>query len=139
LFFKINFFRCIIDELRAWQNVQSADAQLASTAYQNCGMVVTNPLGMYIEPRTFKDYYNQILTASGLGHFTFHALRHTFATRALEQNMNSKTLSTILGHYSVSFTLDTYAHVLDTHKRDGIQLMEELFAPEFTKIRFILL
>lgn len=47
--------------------------------------------------------------------------------------MDSKTLSTILGHYSVSFTLDTYAHVLDTHKRDGIQLMEELFAPRICK------
>lgn len=127
----IPLLRNIVDELKSWQNVQAADSQLASTAYQNLGMVVTNPLGMYIEPRTFKDYYNQILDASGLGHFTFHALRHTFATRTLEQQMDSKTLSMILGHYSVSFTLDTYAHVLDTHKREGMQLMEELFAPQF--------
>lgn len=77
----IPLLRSIVDELRAWQNVQSADAQLASTAYQNFGMVVTNPLGMYIEPRTFKDYYNQILAASGLGHFTFHALRHLNTTK----------------------------------------------------------
>lgn len=81
----------------------------------------------YIEPRTFRDYYLQILTIAGLRHFKFHALRHTFASRALEQGMDSKTLSAIMGHYSVSFTLDTYAHVLDDHKQVGMALMGDLF------------
>ena len=116
-----------VEELRQWQSVQEQDRMLAGNAYQDLGMVVSNPLGLYIEPRTFKDHYDQILKAAGIGHFTFHALRHTFATRALEQKMDSKTLSTILGHYSVSFTLDTYAHVLDAHKREGMKLMEELY------------
>ena len=80
-----------------------------------------------IEPRTFKDYYNQILQASGLRHFTFHALRHTFASRAMEQGMDPKTLSEIMGHYSVSFTLDTYAHVLDGHKKEAVSLLGDLF------------
>ena len=51
-----------------------------------------------IEPRTFKDYYNQMLGLSGLPHFTFHALRHTFASRATEEGMDMKTLSVIMGH-----------------------------------------
>ena len=42
--------------------------------------------------------------------------------------MDVKTLSVILGHASVSFTLDTYAHVLDDHKQAGMALMEDLFA-----------
>lgn len=46
---------------------------------------------------------------------------------ALEQGMDSKTLSAIMGHYSVSFTLDTYAHVLDDHKQVGMALMGDLF------------
>ncbi len=64
-----------------------------------------------------------------MGHFTFHALRHTFASRAMEQNMDAKTLSTILGHTDVAFTLNTYTHVLDSHKREGMKLMDELFVP----------
>lgn len=95
--------------------------------YVESGFVVTNPYGGYVEPRTFKDYYEQMLVQSGLRHFTFHALRHTFASRAMEQKMDAKTLSVILGHYSVSFTLDTYAHVLEDYKREGMALMEELF------------
>ena len=75
-------------------------------AYMDSGFIVTNPQGSFIEPRTFSDYYSQVLKLAGLRHFTFHALRHTFASRAMEQGMDEKTLSTILGHYSVSFTLD---------------------------------
>ena len=40
--------------------------------------------------------------------------------------MDAKTISMILGHYSVSFALDTYTHVLDEHKHQGIALMDEL-------------
>ena len=118
-----------VKELQQWRSIQIQDSQTAGSAYTDTGYIVTNPLGNYIEPRTFKDYYNEIIKSANLGHFTFHALRHTFASRAMEQGMDSKTLSTILGHYSVSFTLDTYAHVLDTHKREGMKLMEELFSP----------
>ncbi|MCD8050576.1 MAG: site-specific integrase, partial [Clostridiales bacterium] len=103
----------VLQDLLRWRTVQEADRTAAGDRYQESGMIVTNPLGGYIEPRTFSDYYAQILALAGLPHFTFHALRHTFASRAMEQGMDEKTLSVLLGHYSVSFTLDTYAHVLD--------------------------
>ena len=118
----------ILKELQEWRNVQLSDKAIAGAAYQDTGLVVTNPFGGYIEPRTFKDYYNQILDMSGIGHFTFHALRHTFCTRALENDMDAKTVSAIMGHYSVSFTLDTYGHVLDSHKREEIMKMENIFS-----------
>lgn len=117
----------VLEDLRVWRNIQMQDKAVAGDAYQESGYIVTNELGGYIEPRTFRDYYLQILTIAGLRHFKFHALRHTFASRALEQGMDSKTLSAIMGHYSVSFTLDTYAHVLDDHKQVGMALMGDLF------------
>ena len=118
----------IVKELQEWRNVQLSDKAIAGAAYQDTGLVVTNPFGGCIEPRTFKDYYNQILDMSGIGHFTFHALRHTFCTRALENDMDAKTVSAIMGHYSVAFTLDTYGHVLDSHKREEIMKMENIFS-----------
>ena len=117
----------ILSELLQWRNTQLADSRSAGQAYCDSGFIVTNQFGGYIEPRTFKDYYDEILESAGLEHYTFHALRHTFATRALEQGMDNKTLSIILGHYSVSFTLDTYTHVLDSQKHEEMNLMEELF------------
>ena len=118
----------MVKELQEWRSIQLSDKAIAGAAYQDMGLVVTNPLGGYIEPRTFKDYYNHILNTSGIGHFTFHALRHTFCTRALENDMDTKTVSAIMGHYSVAFTLDTYGHVLDNHKREEMMKMENVFA-----------
>lgn len=117
----------IANELQQWKMVQQNDAMAAGAAYQDSGFLVTNPLGGYLEPRTFKDFYDEILKASGLGHYTFHVLRHTFATRAMEQGMDAKTTSILLGHYSVSFTLDTYTHVLDSQKQEEMKVMEEFF------------
>ncbi len=89
---------------------------------------MTNELGKFFEQRTFKDCYDRILKEAGVGHFTFHALRHTFATRALERGMDYKTLSAVLGHYSVAFTMDTYVHSMDDHKRREMDKMDDLFA-----------
>ena len=123
----VPLIKSILSELLQWRNTQLADSRSAGQAYCDSGFIVTNQFGGYIEPRTFKDYYDEILESAGLEHYTFHALRHTFATRALEQGMDNKTLSIILGHYSVSFTLDTYTHVLDSQKHEEMNLMEELF------------
>ena len=43
--------------------------------------------------------------------FRLHELRHTFATTALLNGVDVKTVSSMLGHYSAGFTLDTYTHV----------------------------
>ncbi|MBS6794650.1 MAG: tyrosine-type recombinase/integrase [Oscillospiraceae bacterium] len=54
--------------------------------HTGCRKIVTNEFGHYFEQKTFKDYYDRLLKDADIGHFTFHALRHTFATRALERD-----------------------------------------------------
>ncbi len=49
--------------------------------------------------------------------FTSHCFRDTFATRFIEQGGNPQTLKTILGHASLSMTMDLYAHVLPSTKQ----------------------
>ena len=95
-------------------------------------LIVTNEFGHYFEQKTFKDYYDRLLKDADIGHFTFHALRHTFATRALERGMDYKTLSAILGHYSVAFTMDTYVHSMDEHKRHEMDKMDDMFGMQYS-------
>ncbi len=58
---------------------------------------------------------------------TFHALRHTFATRGLENGIAPKVMQEILGHTSITMTLDLYSHVLPDTKRDAIQKLKGVF------------
>jgi|GEM_PF-3024191 len=72
----IPLMHVIINELMKWKNVQLSDAQTAGEAYNDSGFIVTHQLGGYIEPRNFKKSYDEIIEGAGLGHYTFHALRH---------------------------------------------------------------
>lgn len=59
-----------------------------------------------------------ILSEHGLPDIRFHDLRHTFATHALANGVDAKTLSCILGHTKASFTVDTYTHTTsDMHRK----------------------
>lgn len=49
----------------------------------------------------------------GLRYFSTHAFRHTFATRAIENGMQPKTLQKILGHGTLAMTMDLYCHTTD--------------------------
>ena len=46
--------------------------------------------------------------------------------------MDYKTLSVILGHYSVAFTMDTYVHSMDEHKRREMDKMDDMFGMQYS-------
>lgn len=64
----------------------------------------------FLESRTFFSRYKNILKKINLSSYNFHVLRHTFATRCVEQGFDPKLLSEILGHSNVKITLDRYVH-----------------------------
>ena len=86
--------------------------------------IFSTPTGIVYEPRTYEDLFKRTLKAAGVQDINFHALRHTFATRALEAGMDIKVLSSILGHAQASTTLNLYAHALPDHKRQSMEKNE---------------
>lgn len=75
----------------------------------------------YIEPRSYQKKFKCYLKEAGIPDINFHALRHTFATRAIEQEFDIKSLSEILGHSSVKFTLERYVHPSSEHKKMNLE------------------
>lgn len=71
----------------------------------------------YIEPRTYRKFFKRILDKLKISKLKFHSLRHTFATQAIENDIDYKTVSEILGHSSVGITLNLYVHPNLEHKK----------------------
>lgn len=72
------------------------------------GEYVVSKKGEPISTRTYQRYFAALLKSLHMPHKCFHALRHTFATRAIECGMDVKTLSEILGHKNATGTLNRY-------------------------------
>jgi integrase len=79
------------------------------------------------DPRRFQKLYKRILKKAAVTDRKFHAIRHTFATRALELGVDIKTISELLGHSSVSITLNVYAHSLMEQKKAAIDKFNNLY------------
>lgn len=74
----------------------------------------------FTEPRALTYVFKKYLKESGVPDVNFHALRHTFTTRCIENDFEPKALSEILGHSSVNTTLGIYNHPSLEYKRGNI-------------------
>lgn len=74
----------------------------------------------FTEPRALTYVFKKYLKESGVPDINFHALRHTFTTRCIENDFEPKALSEILGHSSVNTTLGIYNHPSLEYKRESI-------------------
>ena len=78
------------------------------------------------ETRSYLYFYKRQLSICGLPEYTFHTIRHTFATRCVEEGIDIKSLSEILGHSNVKITMNRYVHPSLEAKR---QYLEKLAVP----------
>ena len=74
-------------------------------------------------PDSIVNLHKKILKDAGLPHIRFHDLRHTFATLALQNGVDVKTVSSMLGHYDAGFTLRTYTHATRQKQDEAAQTM----------------
>ena len=89
-------------------------------AQSKSGYVIENAKGEQMSVRSYQRSFERLIDKLGVSKLSFHALRHTFATRALESGMDVKTLSEILGHKSATVTLNRYAHSMIEHKQNAM-------------------
>ena len=93
------------------------DLRNLSSRYDTEAYVLTGQKNRFIEPRTYQNKFKKYLKLAQMPDINFHALRHTFATRAVENDFEIKSLSEILGHATVNFTLDRYVHSSEELKK----------------------
>jgi integrase len=72
--------------------------------------------------------WKPLLVRAELPHTTrFHDLRHTCATLLLTKGVHPKIVQEMLGHSSITITLDTYSHVLPNMQQKAVEAMEDIF------------
>ena len=94
----------------------------------NSEWVFPSPTGGPMSPDSVLHMLQRVLKRAGLPRIRFHDLRHTFATMALQNGVDVKTVSSMLGHYSAGFTLDTYAHVTTDAQLKAAQMMGNILS-----------
>ncbi len=88
---------------------------------------VVEDKGKMVGVRSYQRSFELLQRKCNIPRKNFHALRHTFATRAIELGMDVKTLSEILGHKNSVITLNRYVHSLNSHKRAMMNKLGKVF------------
>lgn len=74
---------------------------------------------------SYDTHLYKLCDEAGIKRFCMHALRHTYATRAIERGVMPKALQKLLGHASIKTTMDRYVHVTDTSLNNAIKQFEQ--------------
>lgn len=110
----------IIEWLKSWHDEIDQDANYRNLVFPNLRMNITNQANAI---KTWQDACKEI----GIEYRGMHALRHSWATRALEKEIDVKTVSKMLGHKNVITTMNIYQDVLAKQKAKCANIMNDLF------------
>ena len=72
--------------------------------------IIYSAVGGVLDPDHLSAYWRDVLDGLHLSHVRFHDIRHTFATRAIEQGVDVATVAGLLGHADVTTTTHYYVH-----------------------------
>lgn len=114
----------VINLLRTQRRRQAEWRLAAGQVWQDNGFVFSNQLGAHLARQTVYRHFKNAVESIGLPDRRFHDLRHTYAVASLRAGDDPKTVSENLGHATVAFTLDTYAHVTEQMKQASASRMQ---------------
>lgn len=123
---KVPIPQFLLKMLLQYRNDQRLQKIKYADIYQDNNLVFCNKLGAYLVDSTVARQYKIILKNNKIPMRKFHDMRHTFATRLFELGEEPKTVQELLGHSTVSITLNTYTHVLEAVKQNAISKLDEL-------------
>ena len=84
---------------------------------------------------SYDTHLYKLCDEAGIKRFCMHALRHTYATRAIERGVQPKVLQQLLGHASIKTTMDRYVHVTDESLVNAIRQFQQATPPISKKER----
>ena len=123
----VNLTDAAVEALRSHLSRQLEEMEQMGSLYRPGGLVFANESGGIINPSNLRNRsFARLLHRAGLPPTTrFHDLRHTCATLLLSRNVNPKIVTEMLGHSSISITLDIYSHVLPNMQESAVRALDD--------------
>lgn len=115
----------VYDALRLQKERQETDKQKYREIYLDQGLVFSDPCGDYLPQRQFMDKYHAFLKKYRITDIRFHDLRHTFATLLIESDVSMKVVQELLGHSTITTSMDIYTHVSDEKKEQALDQLRQ--------------
>jgi len=100
---------------------QEEDKKLYAEIYRDQDFVFAKFDGSYISQRGFMNQYHAFLKKYDVRDIRFHDLRHTFASLLIESGTSAKVVQELLGHTTITTTMDIYTHISEHVKVEALQ------------------
>ena len=113
--------------LKQQKKLQAADklSTPPEEKYEDSGLVFATDRGKPIDPSGLTRRFKALAKKAGFSDTRFHDLRHGFATMMLSQGVHPKVVQEMLGHETISITMDTYSHVIKGMQKEAVQKLNE--------------
>jgi len=96
--------------------------------WQDWDLVFCGPLGQPITEKAVRGPFHRMLAQIGLPPIRLHDLRHSAATLLLSQGVHPRIVQDLLGHSTISLTLDVYSHMLPNLQKEAADKMDAIFS-----------
>jgi integrase len=115
--------------LGAHRERQEAERRLLRDAWENTGLVFTNPVGGWVDPSNFGRVMDRLIASAGVPRITPKGLRHTAQSVGRVVVGDDKVMQERLGHADIGVTLNTYTHTVDEQHRTAGERLDAAFSP----------
>jgi integrase len=116
----------LVAALRQHHARQLRERMALGTAWHDHDLVFASEVGTAILPSNFTRSFHRLLKRAGMERMRVHDLRHSCATFLALQGVEPRTAMEILGHSTITITLQLYTHALEQAKRMAVTKMDTL-------------
>lgn len=120
----------VLDVLRQHKEDWAELREKAGERWREMDIVFCNLYGDYIEATNLQGRFKQLLKVAELPNIRFHDLRHSAATLLLGMGIHPKIVQELLGHSSISMTMDVYSHVLPSMQHEAMSKLDGILKPK---------